>query len=267
MVIEKDTILYFSGTGNSLQLAKDIRSELDETKVCKLTSLMGEKEIEVKSKVLGIVFPVYYGGMPLVAEELVKKLNISKDTYVFAVATYGGMPAGALTKLDNMLRNNNSQLNSGFLLKMPGNYIVMYNAASLEKQNKHFENAKKKVKEISNIIKERKKLKPETSKYIIDTVVDNILSKFTDKGKSKLYIKDKEFWADEKCNSCKLCEKICPVKNIEFTSNKPAWNHKCEQCMACIQHCPKEAIQWGKRTIKRKRYKNPNISINELIKE
>lgn len=35
--------------------------------------------------------------------------------------------------------------------------------------------------------------------------------------------------------------------------------------MACIQYCPNEAIEYGKKTIGRKRYKNPNISLKEMI--
>ena len=37
MVIENDTILYFSETGNSLQVAKDISNELEKVELCGLT--------------------------------------------------------------------------------------------------------------------------------------------------------------------------------------------------------------------------------------
>ncbi|WP_274600542.1 EFR1 family ferrodoxin [Clostridium beijerinckii] len=91
------------------------------------------------------------------------------------------------------------------------------------------------------------------------------LSKTTDKIVKNLHLRDKDFWVDDNCNGCRLCEKICPVNNIQFNINKPICKHKCEQCAACIQYCPKEAIQWKTKTKKRRRYRNPNISINELI--
>ena len=46
MVIENDTILYFSGTGNSLQVAKDISNELGKVELCGLTSLVDEEELK-----------------------------------------------------------------------------------------------------------------------------------------------------------------------------------------------------------------------------
>lgn len=267
MIIEKNTILYFSGTGNSLQVAKDISNELGEVELQKVASLVKEKEIIIKSRVLGIVFPVYYARLPLVVDNIVKKLNISQYTYVFAVATYGGAAAGVLNKLSDILRHNDVILNSGFLLRMPANYVVSYNPSDLKRQNKDFEREKKKVKEISNIIKERRNCKAETSKLIIDTIIDRILIKTTDKIMDNLYIKDKDFWVNDQCNGCRLCEKICPVKNIEFILDKPTWNHTCEQCTACIQYCPKEAIQYKQKTLKRRRYRNPNIKVNELMRE
>ncbi|PKN06196.1 MAG: 4Fe-4S ferredoxin, partial [Deltaproteobacteria bacterium HGW-Deltaproteobacteria-7] len=76
---------------------------------------------------------------------------------------------------------------------------------------------------------------------------------------------DKSFLADEKCNSCGICEKICPARNIRIVSGKPVWQHRCEQCFACIQWCPEEAIQYGKNTITKKRYHHPDISLKDML--
>lgn len=265
MVIENDTILYFSGTGNSLQVAKDLSNELEKVELCKLTSLADEEEIEIKSRVLGIVFPVYYARLPLIVEAIVRKLKLGKDTYFFAVGTYGGAAADVLIKMNNILQNGGRTLNSGFLLHMPANNIFAYNPKLGKSKNKIFNKEKKKVKEISDIIKERKDHKCELSKLRIDIVIDRILIKVTDKIMENLHRRDEQFWINDKCNNCRLCERICPVNNIEFNSDKPVWKHKCEQCTACIQYCPQEAIQWGNKTSSRIRYRNPNVTIVELI--
>jgi uncharacterized protein (DUF952 family) len=104
MVIEKDAILYFSGTGNSLQVAKDINNELEDLNLCKISSLIREEKIKVEGKTLGIVFPVIYARLPLIVERIIKRLEINRDTYVFAVATHGGAPAEVLIKLRNILQ-------------------------------------------------------------------------------------------------------------------------------------------------------------------
>lgn len=76
---------------------------------------------------------------------------------------------------------------------------------------------------------------------------------------------DGKFCADEKCNSCGICEKICPSNNITLIEGKPDWHQKCEQCLACIQWCPQEAIQYGKKTIKYKRYHHPQVKLKDMV--
>lgn len=263
MVLVNKTLLYFSGTGNSLQVAKDICSSVGGFDLLNLTTLRNEDKILVNSEILGIVFPVYYARLPLVVERIVKKLEFSKNTYIFAVATYGGAPATVLKKLETMLHNSGALLNTGFLVHMPKNHVLEYNTKPAKSGDKIFIREKEKVAKISDIIREKRNCKCEVSKLIIDTIVDKVFISITDKIMDNINRIDSEFWVNENCNSCKLCEKVCSVKNISCDT-KPIWNHNCERCMACIQLCPKEAIQWGAKTANRKRYKNPNVDIVDL---
>lgn len=76
---------------------------------------------------------------------------------------------------------------------------------------------------------------------------------------------DKNYRVMESCNSYSICEKICPVGNIEMNSGKPFWKNNCQQCMACIQYCPQEAIQYGDKTDNKKHYHNPYIRAVDLF--
>ena len=58
----------------------------------------------------------------------------------------------------------------------------------------------------------------------------------------KIKLKDKDFYASDKCIGCGKCEKLCPLNNIKMVDKKPTWNHNCTHCMACIGNCPVEAI-------------------------
>jgi ferredoxin len=44
---------------------------------------------------------------------------------------------------------------------------------------------------------------------------------------------DKSIVVDEKCTSCGICAKICPVDNIKIVNQKPEFEHRCEMCFAC----------------------------------
>lgn len=257
MLIEKDTILFFSGTGNSLQVAKDIAEEFKGMQLCRIASSILEGELLVKARILGIVFPVYFARMPRMVERVVSNLDISKDTYVFAVATFATTAGLVLEQMKETLQTRGQKLNSGFLVAMPGNNIFSHGAFPAAIQAKYFQNERKKVKSISAVVRAREDKKCERSKLLFDWSFTKSCYKFTE----GLREKDRNFWVKENCINCRLCVKVCPAGNIELKEGKPQWKHNCEQCAACIQHCPKEAIQFGKKSIGRKRYRNPNINI------
>lgn len=261
MIISEKTIFYFSGTGNSLQVSKDIAKQLGDTELISIPKIIDNNEIKVEAEFIGIVFPVYMGGLPLLVENFMKKLKIDKTTYVFAVSTYGGMAGSVLEQVSHILEDKNVKLNAGLNIKMPGNYIVMYGAKTQENQNKAFEIEKIKVKEIVDTIKAKKALGFEKNNSLIGKVIGPLM----DRKRYEIHTKDKLFLAKDNCTGCGVCEKICGVANIEIKEGKPVWKNKCEQCMACIQYCPKEAIEYGKKTIGRKRYRNPNVKVNELL--
>jgi Fe-S-cluster-containing hydrogenase component 2 len=61
--------------------------------------------------------------------------------------------------------------------------------------------------------------------------------------------------------------KVCPVDNIALVEGRPVWSHRCEQCMACIHLCPVEAIQAGRKTAARGRYRHPTVQVDDLIRQ
>lgn len=174
------------------------------------------------------------------------------------------MPANPFLLIDNKLKQRNLKLSSGFLINMPGNYIANYGAIPKRLQEKKFKKVDDLVEDISSVINSRKVIPYQESPYIIDRP----FSAFSEKKVNSLTSCDANFRVDDKCSNCGICARICPVKNIMMVDNKPHWNGYCEQCMTCIQYCPKEAIQYGNKTIKRKRYRNPNVNyLNVLLDE
>ncbi len=83
----------------------------------------------------------------------------------------------------------------------------------------------------------------------------------------KVNTEDENYYTDEKCNGCGICQKICPVDNIKLVNDKPEWQHKCQQCLCCLHYCPQKAIQFGEYTPGRERYNHPHIKVKELINQ
>jgi ferredoxin len=256
----KNRIYYFTGTGNSLVVARDLAKELGEAELVSIAKVVKEKNDVSDLDYVGIVFPVYDWSMPFIVEDFIKTLSGAEGKYFFAVATYGGFTASALEYVKNALKKQGVKSFGGFGVKMPGNYIPLYGAKPEDQQKKMFEAEKSKIKLIADRIKNREE-KSEKSFILLNLIFDMLSSRI----RNKLRVGYKEFWVDDKCISCGTCEKICPVNNVKLSDGKPTWGDKCEQCMACIQWCPKEAIQHGKNSQKKKRYSNPKITVEDMI--
>ena len=255
-------IYYFSGTGNSLIVASDIARELGDAEIFAIKRYTAS-EIDVSADRIGIVFPVYVWGLPLIVRDFVKRIKTPAEKYIFAVATCGGSAGAALKQADEILGKNGLGLSAGFVIKMPGNYTPLYGAIPFEKQRKLFEAEKVRVGEIARIVRVGEVSGIETSNVFVNAVLSGILYKIASK---KIPSSGKNFTVDGDCRSgCDLCAKVCPVGNIELKSRRPVWKDRCQRCLTCLQWCPEEAIQYGSKTAGRKRYHHPDIKAEDLI--
>ncbi|HON55756.1 MAG TPA: EFR1 family ferrodoxin, partial [bacterium] len=209
----KNLIYYFSGTGNSFVIARQISEHLQN---CSLLSIAKELKNSEKIKIskdierIGIVFPVYAWGMPLILHRFIDAIEFDGNPYIFAVMNYGGFGAGTLLQLTKKLKNKGRQLSAGFGIKMPGNYLPLYGAKPIETQNKLFEQSKKQIDEIVKIINSKSVHKIEKNFFIVNFLFTDIIY---NAGIKKISQAAKEFWTNEKCVNCQLCIKICPVNN------------------------------------------------------
>lgn len=252
MVIKDNCIMYFSGTGNTYDIVVKIGRECN-LKPIFIGDLLKEEVVEIDCDILGIAFPVYCGGVPNIVNKIIEKLIRKSKVYTFAITTYAGMPGDPFKILENKLVKKDINLNSTFLFRMPQNYIILKGAGSKESQIRKLNKAYSKIPKAVKIIR-NKEDRYEKSPFIIDRP----FSKFSDMRVKSLNKKSVNFNIDNKCIKCGACVKMCPVDNIKIEKDNVIWLDKCEQCMTCIQYCSKEAIQYGKKTSKRKRYRNVN---------
>lgn len=241
-------IYYFSGTGNSKYAAEKLAVKTGDRAVNIADIMNGNAEIE-NNGVTGIVFPVYFWGLPEIIKRFSKKIKGNLGSYVYAVITCGANTGTADKMLEKLLER---KLDYSFSLRMPDNYVVMYNPCTKEKAIKFLRHSDKELDIICDEINRREtKRAGSTGGEMKSMVISHLYDIFRTTSK---------FYADEKCTSCGLCKRICPEGAIEIKNGKPVWTKpKCQHCTACINRCPAEAIQFGKKTSERNRYSIYNI--------
>ncbi|MDD5766640.1 MAG: EFR1 family ferrodoxin [Candidatus Marinimicrobia bacterium] len=252
-------IYYFTGTGNSLFVAKTIAEKIGDSKVISIPKVIKQDTIDV-SGMVGIVCPIYMYNMPLIVVDFIKK--IKRPEYLFIVFAGGGETGNCIKLAQKLCESRQIELSSAFNIKMPSNYTP-FGATPEKKQQEYLSAAFKKIEEIAQIVNSKTKyIEKSSTGFLKSNLIPGL---FYQLGYKFIRSLAKSYFADEKCNGCAICQKVCPVDNIRIANGKPVWNSHCQQCYACLQWCPQEAIQSGKKTARIKRYRNPYVKVNEII--
>ncbi|MCX7921100.1 MAG: EFR1 family ferrodoxin [Clostridia bacterium] len=255
------TLYYFSGTGNSYIIAKEIQKRLGNCELTAITSIWNLDNIAAMAENIGFIFPLYCMGMPKVVLDFIRKIDLNNAKYIFTVVTRGGKgyQGGALKQTREVLMKKGKKLSSGFYIRMPDNYIPLLKVPPKEQQKIMFKEAAKKVEKISELISKK------------EAIMEKEYTAFAAPLLYKPFIKrvsqiDKGFHVTEKCNSCGMCEKVCHFNNIKMVEGKPKWQHNCQFCLACINYCPKKAMEYKKGSKGKERYNHPDVTINLYTK-
>jgi flavodoxin len=83
----KNKLYYFSGTGNSLAVAKKLAQALGDTEIFSIAEVINKK-FDFAAERIGIIFPVYIWGLPLIVSRFAEKIQLPANVYLFGVATY-----------------------------------------------------------------------------------------------------------------------------------------------------------------------------------
>jgi ferredoxin len=255
----KTVIFYYTGTGNSLWSARLLAKGLGDTKLCPMKQADALEAGDADA--VGFVFPVHMWGIPVPVVQLIEKLSLRPQVYLFALAVNAGQVSRTLVQLRGMLAARGLKLAAGFSIVLPSNYIPWGGPGPVVRQNIRFADARAKIAKAAACIAGGQD-GPIEKGPLWQRVAFTAIYKMTFKQVHKM---DKDFWSDDKCNACGICVKVCPVKNIVLESGKPVWQHRCEQCLACIQWCPQESIQYGKKTPAYERYHHPEIQLKDMI--
>lgn len=252
-------IFYFSSTGNSLYVAKRLKEKIENCELISIPKAYNQNIFEYNCEKAVIIFPLHCFGLPIIVDDFISKLKLNENAYIFGVqVTGGGQSNTAFVQLNELLKNNNMKLSNSIEIKYISNYIRSGRNATVERAQVELDNNEWKIDKLIEEVKNKQIEEISNSKNAIH-------STFYKLWKYKYKNRDKNFNVNDDCIGCKICEKICPVNNIELKTGKPGWKGNCIDCMACINNCPRNAINIGKSTIKKNRYKNPYIKLEELL--
>lgn len=256
----KYTIYYFSGTGNSLAVARKIAEGLESAEVLSISRLIGNREIHSTGDVVGFVFPVYLHVPPKQVVEFISKIIFSGNPFIFSILTMNGDPGRSNHIIRNILKKKKQKLNYSSSVLMPGNCIIADGFTNSEKiRNQRLNESPRKIAEITRNIQSKKENTSVNEDSIISTIITASLFWIV----KNIIRPDRKFHTNGNCTLCGNCAKVCPAGNIEITG-KVQWKKSCEYCMACIHWCPGKAIEIDKGTESRLRYHHPDVTVKEI---
>ena len=244
-------IYYFSGTGNSREVAKRLAAA---TKDEAASITMVKNTSSLNNEVVGFVFPIYAWGVPRVMKAFIQALSLpALPSYVYMVCTCGDDIGYTDKEVDQLLADKGMTLDAAWSITMPNTYISLpgFDIDSPKVSLNKLQKALPRINDIACAIQNREKpirdVHPGSMAGLKSYVLRPLFNKFL--------TGDNKFKVTEGCTHCGRCAKACPVQNITYNANGlPVWNGNCADCLACYHSCPQHAISYGPFTHSKGQY-------------
>ncbi len=245
-------VLYFSATGNTEFIAKEIAKRTNDQCLNLLDPIKTNDFSPLRSgEPFVICAPLYVCEIPRFMAKYLKKQEFKGSRDVFFILTSGGYcgPSGVLLK--KIFKKKKMTCHGHAEFKMPRNYVVSDAYPMLEK-DKVEERILSSYKELDAVASDILAGKYLAARKV--NIFETLLTVPFNPVWCKFKLKAKEFYAEDACAGCGKCAKLCPLNNIQIVDKKPVWSKKCTHCMACISNCPIDAIQYGNITQNKESY-------------
>ena len=214
---KKRIILYFTATGNSLYVARQLADEI------------------------GIVYPIYGQMPPNMVRRFIQKARL-KAAYKFAVPTYGNMQFVAAGIWDELSRKSGNAFDYITSILMVDNWLPNFDMNEQIKIDKHIPES---LERITADIAARKHEIPSTEERARQLFDRFIRDRGLDPEVGYLMHSEDYFVVTDACIGCAVCTEVCPRGNYELTSTGVKTEGDCDFCFACIQNCPQKAIKFA----------------------
>lgn len=256
----KNAVIYFSGTGNNLYVARKIAEGLGDTTVYPFKAFSEyENVLKTFDRIIFCV-PTYHSHIPNYVQKMIERMAFVAEQKVYSVIVCGGNRGHAVEDLRTAVSDAGGHVCGEYMIVLPGSYILSY--GGLPNILVFLENLFAKSR-INKIVKE---ITHDTSSILKKT---GLFYRASDEPRLQEAMAEyatigENYTVSEQCVGCGACVRVCPVNNISMVDGKPDFGHDCQQCMACIQWCPNRAIDYENKASERKRYHHPEIRISDI---
>ena len=244
-------VLYFSGTGNSRYVAGRVARALGEP-LCSLNERIkaGDYSPVETGERLIVETPTYAWRIPRLVGDWLQKTKFPGAKRVWFLMTCGS-EIGNAEKYNRVLSREMGLSYMGTAqVVMPENYIALFRVPGVEESRQIVTRAEPDIdRAIAALAAGEAFAPPRNNLY------DRVVSGPVNPVFYALVVKDRAFAAGASCTGCGRCAQLCPTNNIVLRSGKPVWGGNCTHCMACISYCPTEAIEYGKKSVGKPRYR------------
>ncbi|MGN0707933.1 MAG: EFR1 family ferrodoxin [Faecalibacterium sp.] len=249
-------VFYFTGTGNSLYVARQMDRE-----VRSIPQVLRTSERSFSAPVIGLVCPIYGHEMPAMVKDFLQQVDFQTD-YFYLLLTYGNRHANAVELAQAACRQAGKRPDSIHTVLMVDNFLPVFDMEEQLRMDKQVE------RQLDRIRQDIELRKQEYEKVTM-----------ADRAAHASYCalvgdQPETVWANyvitDQCIGCGICTRVCPAGCIHLEGRHAVnTGENCQACYACIHACPELAIQFGQLPIKSKmtqaRYRNPHVSLTDLV--
>lgn len=264
----KRLIFFFSATGNSLYIAKELGG--DRADLRSISQEVHNANPVYEAEEIGFVCPIHCFIPPAIVQDFIARSSFKAD-YFFAVGTYGAHSTIFPEFLDNLAKEHGVQMNYISTIQMVDTYLPFFDVER-ELADPKIQRIPERLAVVLASINKREdyiQLVTEQDRMMCDGYYR---MSGRDRQRPTVTRSEKIVFSTDACVGCGVCASVCPHGSWKVIDGKGVPEGECENCLACVHNCPQKAISIiptppePEEPNRNARYRNPNVTLGELIR-